>query len=122
MRFAQWVYRLAGIYGLLVLFPQYFIYDQFGIDHPPAITHPEFYYGFVGVGLAWQVAFLIIGQDPIRYRPLMIATWLEKFTFAGAALVLFLQQRIPQVIAGAAAFDCLLGVLFVVAWWKTPRE
>jgi hypothetical protein len=40
-------------------------------DEPPAITHSEFYYGFVGFAMTWQVAFLIIRRDPKRYRPLM---------------------------------------------------
>ena len=31
-----------------------------GRDYPPAITHPEYFYGFLGVAAAWQVAFLVI--------------------------------------------------------------
>lgn len=57
MKFAKWVYRIAGIYGLLILTPQYFLETKNGIDFPPAINHPEYYYGFIGVALAWQVAF-----------------------------------------------------------------
>lgn len=30
-----------------------------GIDFPPPINHPEYYYGFIGVAIAWQVAFII---------------------------------------------------------------
>ena len=54
-----------------------------------AITHPEYFYGFIGVGLAWQVAFLIIATDPRRYRPLIIPSIIEKFSFAAAIAVLF---------------------------------
>jgi len=57
----QWsderVLTLAGIYGLVVLLPLYFLEHRLGQDQPPAITHPEFYCGFVGVATAWQVAF-----------------------------------------------------------------
>ena len=71
MRFARWVFRLAGIYGLIVLLPQYFLEERIGRDDPPPITHPEHFYAFLGVAVAWQVAFLVIAQDPIRYRPIM---------------------------------------------------
>ena len=58
MKFSRWVFRIAGIYGLIVLVPQYFMEGRMGADYPPAITHPEYYYGFLGVGVAWQIAFL----------------------------------------------------------------
>ena len=68
MNFAKWVFLLAGIYGLLVVTPQFFLEQRVNRDYPPAITHPEYFYGFAGVALAWQVAFLIISRDPARYR------------------------------------------------------
>ena len=52
MRFARVVYFIAGIYGLLVLLPQYFLEEKTGRDFPPAITHPEFFYGFIAVAVA----------------------------------------------------------------------
>ena len=66
--FAKRVFTIAGIYGLVVLLPLYALERQLGEQRPPPITHPEFYYGFVGVGVAWQLAFLIIGREPERYR------------------------------------------------------
>src|SRR6185436_341363 len=105
--FARWLFRLAGIYGLLVLLPQYFLENQVGVDHPPAITHPEYFYGFIGVGVAWQVAFLVIGQDPPRYRLLMIPAVLEKATFGIAAIVLFAQQRLPGAVLGFGIIDLI---------------
>lgn len=44
------------------------------------ITRPGFYYGFVGLGLAWQIAFLVIAQDPVKYRLMMIPSMVEKFS------------------------------------------
>ena len=64
MKFAKWTYLIAGIYGLLILLPQYFLEVQNGIDYPPPINHPEYYYGFIGIAVAWQIAFLIISRDP----------------------------------------------------------
>ena len=119
MTFARWVFRIAGIYGVLVLTPLYFMENQIGRDTPPQITHPEYYYGFIGVALAWQIAFLVIGQDPIRYRPLMIPAILEKASFVIAAAVLFAQERIPVQLFAAGMVDLTWGVLFAAAYWRT---
>lgn len=122
MRFAKIVYTVAGIYGLLVLLPQYFLEGKTGRDYPPAITHPEYYYGFVGVALAWQVLFLILARDPVRYRPLMIPTLLEKASFGIAVIVLFLLERVGVMMLAAALIDLLLGALFAIAYVKTAAR
>ena len=62
----------AGVYGLIVMAPNYFLERQISQNDPPPITHPEYFYGFVGVALAWQVAFLLISREPVRLRPLML--------------------------------------------------
>jgi hypothetical protein len=119
MKFARRVFLIAGIYGLLVLLPQYFLETKNGLDFPPPITHPEYYYGFIGVGLAWQVLFLIIAKDVVRYRTAMLAAILEKASFGIAAIVLFLLGRISPFVLGFAIVDLVLGALFVAAYVKT---
>ena len=120
MKFAKVVFRLAGIWGLLLITPLYFIFNLVGRMDPPPITHPGFYYGFAGCALAWQFAFLVIGSDPIRFRPLMIPSMVEKFTYAPALLILFLQGRTRSTDLIFAATDFILGVLFIAAYLKTP--
>jgi hypothetical protein len=123
MRFARWLFLIAGIYGVLLLPPQYLLEEKIGRDHPPAITHPEYFYGFIGVVLAWQVAFLIIARDPVRYRLLMLPAVLEKFSFGIAALVLGAQQRVSGLVLGFAGVDLILGALFAIAYWQSaPAE
>ena len=122
---ALWVQRVfwwSGVYGIIALLPNYVMEARFGMDHPPAITHPEFYYGFTGVGLAWQVAFFIIAKNPVRYRSLMIPSMLEKVAFSAAVAVLWSQSRVPQLYVMAAAVDLALAALFFVAFLKTPVE
>ena len=119
MTFAKRCFLFAGIVGLLMLLPQYFLEDQIGRNYPPPITHPHQFYGFVGVAVAWQVAFLIIATDPIRFRPRMIAAVLEKLSFAIPSAVLFMKGRSPAVIFGAGMFDLFLGVLFVLSYLRT---
>jgi hypothetical protein len=118
MKFAKIVFWVAGIWGLLVLTPLYFMFDLIGRNDPPPITHPGFFYGFVGLGLAWQVAFIIIATDPVRYRPLMIPSVLEKVSFGAAVIVLVLQARMHKPDLVFAGTDMLLGVLFVIAYFK----
>lgn len=120
-RLASRIYRVAAIYGILAMAPQYLLERQVGIDYPPAITHPEYFYGFAGLALVWQFAFLVIAQDPQRYRPLMPITWLEKLSFGGATIVLAALGRIPTAVLVFGLIDLLLGALFVLAWFKTPN-
>jgi len=120
--FARRVFLVAGIYGLLVLLPQYFLEARHGRDFPPPITHVEYYYGFVGIAVAWQIVFLVISRDPVRYRPIMIAAVVEKASFGLPAVVLYVQGRLSAQMLGAGTLDLILGVLFVVAYMRTPSR
>jgi hypothetical protein len=124
MKLARWIFGVAGVYGLVLLVPFYFLEDRIGQDTPPTITHPEFFYGFVGLGVAWQIAFLCVAVDPLRYRLMMIPSLVEKFAFAIAIGVLFLRERVPETLVGFGGIDLVLGILFVVAWLRTaaPRK
>jgi hypothetical protein len=122
MRFAKIVYWVAGIWGLLVLTPLYFMFDLIGKKDPPAITHPGFYYGFVGTALAWQLAFLVIGRDPIRLRPMMIPSMVEKFAYGIAVVMLVMQGAMHRSDLVFAGTDLTLGVLFVAAWLRTKED
>jgi hypothetical protein len=119
MKFAKVVFLIAGVYGLLALLPQYFLEDYNGRNYPPPITHPEYYYGFIGVAVAWQVVFLIMARDPLRFRPLMLAAVLEKLSFGIVAVILYLQQRLSASLFGAGLIDLILAALFVAAYVKT---
>ena len=113
---------IAGLYGLLALLPMYFMESQIGLDTPPAITHPEFFYGFIGVAVAFQLVFIIISTDPQKYRPLMLASIVEKFSFAIACAFLLANGRLAGPIVFGAAIDMVLGFLFAMAWFGTANE
>ena len=119
MRFARWLYTIAGVYGLLALAPQYFMEEMIGRDYPPPITHPEFFYGFIGVALAWQVLFLFLARDPARYRPMMIPAFLEKISFAIPVLVLYAKNRTSTATLAFGLVDLTLGALFIAAYIRT---
>jgi hypothetical protein len=121
MKFARIVFRIAGIWGVLVLTPLYFMFDLIGRNDPPPITHPGFFYGFAGTALAWQIAFLIIASNPARFRPLMIPSVIEKFSYSLAVFTLVAQHRMQASDLVFGGVDFLLGVLFVLGYFKTPR-
>ena len=110
-RFARRMFRWAAVYGVLVLTPMYFL--------PPPAERTEAYFGFIGSALAFQLAYWIIGGDPLRYRALMPVGVLAKLSFAIPALTLFALGRLDAVTAVPVSMDVLLAVGFVVAWRRT---
>jgi hypothetical protein len=119
MKFARIVFWIAAIWGVLILTPLYFMFDLIGRQDPPVITHPAFYYGFAGAGVAWQLAFIVIARDPVRFRPMMLPSVFEKFSYGVALIVLYLQRRLHPNDLTFAGVDLLLGILFLVAFFKT---
>lgn len=119
MTFARRVFGLAGIYGIVTLAPLYVLEDWMNQAFPPPIAHPEHFYGFIGVALAWQLVFLAISRDPVRYRPIMLLGIVEKLSFGVAAWVLFLGGRLALVSLGPASVDLALAVLFAIAFRRS---
>jgi hypothetical protein len=116
--FARRVFLVAGLYGIVVLAPQYFV--ELGL--PALMERPEHYYGFIGVALAWQVVFLIVASDVVRYRLLMLAGVIEKVSFGGAVAILYAMGRVSIGVLLAGTLDLILGALFVAAFTTTrPR-
>lgn len=122
MHFARWVFRIAAIYGFLVTTPLFFLEDRIGRDYPPPIAHPEYFYGFACLVITWQLVFLLISHDPARYRPLMLVSILEKFSFVIPVPILFAMGRVATNVLGFSMIDALLAVLFGISWWKTRAK
>jgi hypothetical protein len=122
MKFARILFWIAAIWGFLIITPLYFMFNLIGEKDPPAITHPAFFYGFVGVALAWQIAFIFIARDPIRFRPMMIPAILEKLVYSIPVIILVLQKRTNPTDLMFSATDLTLGALFLAAYLRTPRS
>jgi len=95
------------------------MFNLIGEKDPPPITHPAFYYGFAGAALAWQIAFLIIASNPVRFRPFMIVGVAEKFAYAAALITLYLQNRLHRSDLTFGVVDLLFGIFFILAFLKT---
>lgn len=119
MSLARWIFWIAGLYGLAVLLPQYFLLEQIARDTPPAVTHVEYFYGFVGVGLTWQIVFLVIGHNPLRFRPLMLVAVFEKVSFGIPVAILYAHGGVPGNVFVFGMIDLMLGASFLAAWWAT---
>lgn len=117
MRFARWVFRIAGLYGIVVVTPMLF----FEREIVPGITYPVFFYAWVSVALVWQILFLVMSTDPIRYRPMMLLSVLEKATAVVAIPWLYVLGRTGSLWLGVSAVDLVFGVLFLVAYRRTGR-
>jgi hypothetical protein len=116
MKAARWIYLIAGVYGILALLPSFFLEKMV----TPPETHPEFYFGFFGSALVWQFVFLLISRDPMKWRPLMPITFLEKIAFFVPSMWLHSTGRLPMggpLIGGM--IDGVLLALFIFAWWRT---
>jgi len=122
MKFAKVVFYIAALYGLVSIPPLYFMFDFIGRNDPPAITHPQFYYGFVGLALTWQLALIVIATDPVRFRAMMIPAIVEKFGYVIACAVLHLQGRMSGQQVVTAAPDLVLGALFIASFLKTSAK
>ena len=111
MTFARRVFLTAGIYGILILAPRFFV--------PTTNPQPELYYGFLGAVLAWNLTYLLIARDPARYRPLMLLGSLGKANFAIAATVLWALGRSPAILLAFAAIDAVFVALYMESWRRT---
>jgi len=122
MRFPKIVFLIAGIWGVLVITPLYFMFDVISRNDPPPITHPGFFYGFASAALAWQIAFVFIARDPVRYRPLMIPSIFEKLSYGVAVITLVLQGRMHRSDLVFGVVDLLLGAMFTLSYIKTRNS
>ena len=118
MQFAKWVFRIAGIYGVLLMTPMFFLEPVFIAQGQP-LTHPENYYGFVGVTLAFQFVFLTMSRDVARFRPLIPVCLFEKLVFPAFVWPLYLAGRTPAIVAFFASVDLMWAVLFTLSWMRT---
>ena len=122
MKFAKIVFLVAGIQGSLILSPMYFLENKIGRDAPPPITHPENFYGFLGVALAWQVLFLVLSTDPVRYRPMILPSILEKVAWGTALIVLFWQGRLALSTLAIGSVDWIFAFLFIASYFTTKSN
>ena len=116
MKFARWIFLIAGALGLLSTVPLVFAEKTLGVEKP------EFFYGFVFLNLCWQIAYLLLSSDVIRFRPMMIPAFLAKASGTAALTWLYLLKRVSVQWAAIGAVDGVFAALFLAAYLATGRE
>jgi hypothetical protein len=121
LRLARWIFLLAAVYGIPV-FTLWFFHTPHMVGRASS-QQPEIYYGFAGLGLVWQIVFLLIASDPLRYRPLMlIAAIGEKFLFSGMLVVLLIRGIARPHWIPPAVIDFILGCGFLLSYVLTGKK
>jgi hypothetical protein len=116
MGLAKWIFLIAGIFGLLSTIPLAFA------EKVMEVKQPEFYYGFVLLDICWQVLYVFLSTNPVRYRPMMIPAFLAKGSGTVALTWLYLLGRVSTQWVAIGALDGVFAVLFLVAFWTTSNE
>ncbi|MEO9601444.1 hypothetical protein [Parasphingorhabdus sp.] len=113
MKFVRIIFGLAAAWGFFALIPGLFA---------EAGPQPEYYYGFVGLALVFQLIFVMIAIDPFRYRALIPIAILEKLSFFLPVTLLYMQGRVAvgPVFYGAM-IDGLLMLFFALAWYLSRK-
>lgn len=120
VRQVRLLFAVAGIYGLTVLLPLYFAESMLAARAP--MTHPEYYYGFLGAASVMQLVYLTIARDPVRFRPLMPIAVVAKLNFVMAVAILFVAGRTNVWSLAMVSADLLLGLAFAFAWLRLKEQ
>jgi hypothetical protein len=119
MKFARIVFLFAGVWGITVVTPLFFLVDVTGRRYSPPSQYPQFFYGFLAVTIAWQIGFLVIGSDPQRFRPLMIPGIVEKMGYVSTLLTLYSRGHLSAADFSPFVPDFTIGLFFIAAFVKT---
>ena len=63
MRFSRFVFIAAGVWGVVVLAPLFFLFDISGRQYAASTSYPQFFYGFVITALVFYVRGRISNVD-----------------------------------------------------------
>lgn len=113
------IFLTSGIYGLIIMLAMLLSEKQFSHENPPQLTHLEFYYGFIGVCIAFQILFILIAKNPLKYKLMMVPAILEKFSFGLVVIVMHYQKNIPNTVFVFGLIDLIFLCLFIYAFIKT---
>jgi hypothetical protein len=122
MVFARRVFTWAAVFGFVMVAPLLVAEGLVARLLHHALNQPQWYYGFAEVALGFQVVYLIIGRDPVRYRPLMPVCGVAKLGFGVTMWTLVGLGRTDPLLGLAATPDLLWAAAFLLAYRLTPRS
>ncbi len=121
MKFARWLFLIAGILGLMPVLHVLYV----GFSDGEAVL-PDF--GGMGLllfvilfqAICWQVMYLFLALDPGRYRPLMALAFFVELSTAFNTLWLYFYGY--RVWISFVAVHLTFAALFLVAFGVTARR
>jgi len=116
MKFAKWTFLIAGIIGLISTIPLAFA------EKIMLVQQPEFYYGFVFLDICFQIVYIIISTSPIRFRPMMIPSFIAKASGTIALTWLFFIGKVSFQWIAIASIDGIFAILFLIGFFVTPKD
>ncbi|HTH81564.1 MAG TPA: hypothetical protein VL490_01440 [Mucilaginibacter sp.] len=117
IKMVQYIFLISGVYGILMLLPQFFRENIFA-----PLTHPEFFYGFLIVTMGFQAIFLLIASNPARYRQAMLVCLIPKAGFVSTCYLLFIQNRLAKDMFITSFGDMLMLLLFCYSYIITSAK
>ena len=75
-----------------------------------------------GAASVFQLVYLTIARDPVRFRPLMPLAVLAKLNFFVAVAILFALGRTQFWSLALVSVDLLLGLAFAFVWLRLAEE
>jgi hypothetical protein len=121
MKLARCVFLTAGILGLLPVVPlAYAAMVNEQIMLPDVGSASLFFYGFVFQYVCWQILYIVLARDPVRYRPMMILAFLAQVIAPLYPAWLYLYGF--RLWISIVVVDLVLAMLFLVAFWLTGRK
>ena len=118
VRFARWVFFLAGIVGVAEIVPLYFLEATLAA----ASLRLSIILSSIMASSAWfwRGRSLSSSSPAIqqRYVALMPAVFLEKLLYPAAVFMLYAQGRVHPQTLGGAALDLVWLALFVAVWLR----
>ena len=116
MKFTKWTFLIAGIIGLISTIPLAFAEKRM------LVQQPEFYYGFVFLDICFQIIYIIISTSPIRFRLMMIPSFIAKASGTIALTWLFFIGKVSFQWIAFAAIDGIFAILFLISFFVTPKD
>lgn len=117
MKLGRWVFAGAGVYGLLLAIPFSFqaIVSSEGVL-PNGSGAGMFLLASILQHIVWQIGYLIISRDPVRYRLFMIPAILS-MTIGALGSVWVYAYGITIGIP-LAFINVLFALLFIFVYWR----
>lgn len=116
MKFAKWTFLIAGIIGLISTIPLAFA------EKLMSVKQPEFYYGFVFLDICFQIVYILIATSPIRFRLMMIPSFVAKASGTIVLTWLFLIGKVSLNWIAFASIDGIFAILFLIGFFVTPKD